>query len=399
MIDKCYIIPVEKRCNANCEFCISKSRNYNKGVDFLDINSKFIENLEVLKKKGIKKFEISGGGEPTLHSKIDVIVSLIKTIIPDSYVKLYTNGNILKNVGPVDEINISVVHYFWKTNDKIMGLNKSVSLEEKLEYFNRNNCGAKIRLSVPLINGAIDSPIELDKLIEKTKWGVDEYVVRTLYPGCPGYENMYVDFMYNNDKVIFERDNNVDDFSSIIMWSDGKLYTNWELDNLRYLNSYLLLKPDARVYINELDNLIKDNNFNVRKRILVNDFVYNAISFYQDKSKEYLNLVKRHLSNSARLFGNEGLIYILDKDVSLSDLVKYTYELKLSIREKFSFTGNYGGYVNYDGENYHLNLVHAPDPVVDFYNRDINIINNFNNVRDISDDEFSLVKKYRSFNL
>lgn len=398
MINKCYIIPVQKKCNCNCQFCISKSRNYNKDIEFLEINSNFLSSLEILKKRGIKKFEITGGGEPLLHNNIDVITKLIKTVIPNSYIKLYTNGNISREIEDVDEINISVVHYDFRINDKFMGINHGISIDEKLDYF-INNCDSKLRLSIPLMKGAIDSKDELDKFLEETKYWACEYVVRTLYPGCPNYEKLYVDFDYKDDRVVFERDNNVSDFSSIVLWSDGKLYTDWNLDKMRYMYSYMLLKPDSRIYINEIDNFIKENNFDVKKRLLVNDFVSNATKLYQDKEKEYLELVKRHLINSARLFGNEGLVYVLDKDVSFDALVKDTFDLKVAIRNNFGFTGYYGGYVNFEGENYHLNLVHAPDPIVDYYNRDLNVIEKFSNIKELSDDEFSLVKKYRSYNL
>lgn len=399
MINKCYIIPVQKACNADCKFCISKSRNYDKDVEYLQINQNLIQKLQELKQKGIKIFEITGGGEPMLHPGLEKIINLIKVIIPDSYIKLYTNGNIFKTLNNVDEINLSIVHYNSKTNDSIMRPKVGVSLREKLSYFVNNCPGIKIRLSIPLVKGGIDNKDELDELINLTKYEVNDYVVRTLYPSCANYEELYVDFNYERDEVLFERDNDVRDFSSIILWSDGKLYTNWELNEQRYLYSYLLLKPDARTYINEIDGLIQSKNFNIVKRILVNDFITNSINLYQDKSKEYLELVKRHLVNSARLFGNTGLIYVLDKNITLDELVKETFDLKVDIRNKFSFTQNYGGFVNFEGENYHLNLVHSPDVQIDFYNRDLNLIEKFTNTREIGENELSLVKKYRSFNL
>lgn len=397
MIDKCYIIPVEKSCNANCEFCISKSRDYNKGVDFLDVNSKFVENLELLKKRGIKRFEITGGGEPMLHKDIELIVKLIKSIIPDSYVKIYTNGNINRKIEGIDEVNISVAHHDTQINDQIMNpVIKGLQLEGKMLNFRRNP-GTTLRLSVPLVKGGIDSKEKLDEFINETKFLVNGYVFRTLYPGCPNYDEWFSN--YNSGSVIFERDNNVGDFSGIILWSDGKLYTDWNLDKKRNMYSYMLLKPDSRIYINEIDKYIKDSGFNINKRLLVNDFINNASNLYLDKTKEYLEIVKRHLINSATLFGNQGLVYILDKNESLDSLVKDTYDLKVAIRNNFGFTGNYGGYINYEGENFHLNLVHAPDAIVDFYNRDLNVIEKFDDTREISDEEFSLVKRYRSYNL
>ena len=89
MLDKCYIIPVQNICNCDCTFCISKSRNYDKKDELLKVDDKFIENIQLLKRRNIKKFEITGGGEPLIHPDIELIVSIIKRIIPDYYIKLY----------------------------------------------------------------------------------------------------------------------------------------------------------------------------------------------------------------------------------------------------------------------------------------------------------------------
>ena len=60
MIDKCYIVPVQKSCNCNYIFCISKTRTYDKKTEILEINDKFVENLYLLKKRNIRKIEITG---------------------------------------------------------------------------------------------------------------------------------------------------------------------------------------------------------------------------------------------------------------------------------------------------------------------------------------------------
>ena len=51
MIDKCYVIPVQKKCNCNCVFCISKTRNYDKEQELLKCDDKFIDNIKLLKKE------------------------------------------------------------------------------------------------------------------------------------------------------------------------------------------------------------------------------------------------------------------------------------------------------------------------------------------------------------
>lgn len=51
MLDKCYIVPVQKSCNCDCVFCISKSRNYDKENEILKVDNNFIENIKLLKKR------------------------------------------------------------------------------------------------------------------------------------------------------------------------------------------------------------------------------------------------------------------------------------------------------------------------------------------------------------
>ena len=48
MIEKCYVVPVQKTCNCNCEFCISKVRSYDKQEEFLIPNSEFQKNIQLL---------------------------------------------------------------------------------------------------------------------------------------------------------------------------------------------------------------------------------------------------------------------------------------------------------------------------------------------------------------
>ena len=71
--------------------------------------------------------------------------------------------------------------------------------------------------------------IRLNSFINNTSSYVDEYVVRTLYPDTPFRGALYVDFEYENEKVIFERDNCACCFDGIILWSDNEFYSNWEL--------------------------------------------------------------------------------------------------------------------------------------------------------------------------
>lgn len=398
MNKKCYIVPIEKACNCDCVFCISKSRYYDKEVSALSIDNNFIEKINLLKKRGIKRFEITGGGEPFLHHNLDVIVSLIKKIIPEAYIKVYTNGNILRCIPNIDEIDISVCHYDTLINNKFMNSSVSIDILDKLKFFRKCNSNCKIRLSIPLIKGAIDKREELEKFTKLTKDYVDEYVVRTLYPGTPDIDNLFVDFDYKQDNVIFERNNNVDNFNELILWSDGNIYKDWSLVNRRYLKSYLLLKGDAKMYINEINKLIDESGFIITDKLLLKDLVSEGELFYKDKSPEYLKLVRNHLVNISYLFGREGLIYILDSKKEMTDIYSKTLELKEKIRKLYSFTHHMNGYLSINDSLSHVNLVHCPDASEDLFDRDLSIIENLD-LREISEEEFRLIKRFRSFNI
>lgn len=395
LVPKCYIVPVQKACNCDCTFCISKTRNYDKDEEFLKVDDRFIENIYKLKKHGITRFEITGGGEPFLNKNLEEIVFTIKRIIQDSYIKLYTNGNILKKIEGIDEIDVSVVSDDIDINNKFMKGN-NISLLDKIKFFKEKNI--KLRLSIPLIKGAIDSSCKLNTLIKNTKNYVDEYVVRPLYPNTPNMENMYVDFDYEDEKVIMEKGNDVGDFNGIILWSDNNIYTNWNLNTIKHFNSYLLLKPDSKTYINEIEKLIKEKGFDIVKKLMIYDFKNSALDFYKDKDEEYLKIIKRHLDALSFLFGDNALALILDKEGSMEEVYFKTLKLKEEIRNRFSFTHAYGGYITKDNNLSHINIAHCPDPSSILFNRDLEYLMNMD-TKEISEEQFQKIKKYRSYNI
>lgn len=392
---KCYVIPTQKACNCNCNFCISKVRNYNKDTEFLQVNNNFIENIYNLKKHEINRFEITGGGEPFLNKNLQELISTIKRIIPDSYIKLYTNGNILKDIHDVDEIDISVVHNDTDINKQFMNGN-DLTLEEKINFFRKKV--PKLRLSIPLIKGGIDSKEKLNNLINNTKEKVDEYVVRTLYPGTPNLEELYLDFDFSFNKVVIERQNDFTSFDGLILWSDNQFYNSWDLNSRKYLNSYLLLKPDSRTYINEIEEQIKERGFTIKKRLLIDNFKRNILNLYGEKNEQYLQVVKRHLEAISYLFGDTALALILDKDCSIDELYYQTLKLKEELREKYSFTHAYNGYITKENNISHVNIAHCPDPLPSLFNRDINFLEAIAS-KEVDTEDFQKIKKYRSYNI
>ena len=398
MLNKCYIIPVQNTCNCDCTFCISKSRIYNKKEELLKVDNKFIKNIKLLKRRNIKKFEITGGGEPLIHPNIELIVSIIKEIIPDSYIKLYTNGFILKTIKGIDEVNLSIVSNNDEINALFMNPKNNIPFNQRVMYFRENYLSSKLRLSIPLIKGGVDTIEKLDTLIKNTIQIVDEYVVRTLYPHSLLYNDSYVDFSINNKKVIYEKDNNVSDFDGLILWSDNQIYKDFNLDKKRYLYGYLLLKPDSAIYINEIEGIIENFNLKVIKRYLINNFDKESLQFYIEKDDNYKLIIQNHIDNLVYLFGNNALIYILDGDYSYQELLEKIYNLKLKIRKQLGFTEKEHGYILKNDNISHVNLCHCPDPIISLFERDLSIIEKLSK-REISSRNHKVLKRYRSFHL
>lgn len=398
MLDKCYIVPVQKSCNCDCVFCISKSRNYDKENEILKVDNNFIENIKLLKKREIKKFEITGGGEPLLNPNIESIVNIIKEIIPDSYIKIYTNGFIFKTISGIDEVNISLVCNNDVINNLFMNPKNDNSFIKRITYYRKNYPLSKLRLSIPLIKGGVDNIDKLNKLIADTSCFVDEYVVRTLYPHSLIYEYGYVEFPIEDKRVIYEKDNDVSDFDGLILWSDNHFYKDFNLDKKRYMYGYLFLKPDSATYINEIESVIEDFDLEIIKKYLINNFDEVALQFYQEKDDDYKLIIKRHIDNLVYLFGNDALIYVLDGDGSYQKLLDKIYNLKLEIRRQFGFTEKEHGYILRDDNVSHLNLCHCSDPLISLFERDLSIIENLDKI-ELSNSEHKILKKYRSYHL
>ncbi len=313
MLDKCYIIPVQNACNCDCIFCISKSRNYDKKDELLKVDNKFIENIQLLKRRNIKKFEITGGGEPLIHPDIELIVSIIKRIIPDSYIKLYTNGFILKTIEGIDEVNLSIISDNDEINALFMDPKNNIPFNQRIMYFRENYPSSKLRLSIPLIKGGVDNIEKLDALIKNTTQIVDEYVVRTLYPHSLIYSDSYVEFPINNKKVIYEKDNDVSDFDGLILWSDNEFYKDFNLDKKRYLYGYLLLKPDSATYINEIEEII---------------FIITNMSFHKQIKNDNLNFQIVQDADKLDALGSIGIIRTIQYGTTKSRLFYEEENLK-----------------------------------------------------------------------
>lgn len=224
---KCYVVPTEKICNANCFFCITEQNHYCK-KDFLDSTEiQFQKTLEQLNRNKIKYFEVTGGGEPFLNEGLQSIIDKIREYISDAYIKLYTNGSIHREIIGINELDISTVH--WENNkiNEVYQTTPPRDLLSDLKFFYHPE-RYKIRLSVPIFKGGIDSKEKAQKLIKVTEKYVDEYVFRPLLEKTANYDKMYVDFEFSGENIEVDRECSC--FSKVLLWwTDNHIYMDWEL--------------------------------------------------------------------------------------------------------------------------------------------------------------------------
>lgn len=142
-----------------------------------------------------------------------------------------------------------------------------------------------------------------------------------------------------------------------------------------YLFSYLLLKPDASTYTNEILSLIEQKGYAYYARIYndINEIMY----LYRDKSEDYQNIIKNHLKVLSILFGPEFMLLYINmtyKTLSIEECVAAAGSLKSEIRNKYSFTHRHDGAINYNEFNVHANLVHAPDAAGVKFDEDLDFL-------------------------
>lgn len=221
------MIPVQKKCNMDCCFCSTKLHQYHHEHEMMVIDSSFYENLAYMQNREICYFELTGGGEPFLNVRLQDIIHTIRERIPDAYIKVYTNGRIHSVIEEIDELNISVIHWERRTVRDLCGYDDKISLEDHLAFF-RGNGTYKIRLSVPMISGAISNQKAASELIERTRRYVDLYAFRPLNPKTKGYAQLWADFDLNDKNVEIDRD--FCDCEEVVLWfSDNKVYRDWDL--------------------------------------------------------------------------------------------------------------------------------------------------------------------------
>lgn len=196
-----YLIPVKDKCNANCTFCYMHEKEKDElKPRFIDLSK--LENIVSELGGGVKEVEITGGGEPLLHPKIEDIVSLFQK--ENIYTKIYTNGFLLKPIKKIDEMNISRVHWDSEINNKFYRSKSHNELRDVLEYYRKP--ADKIRMQTILLKGAIDSKEKIEEFVSKYEDIVDVFMFRKLFDSCKREKDRFVEYPdLNHPKVVFDK--------------------------------------------------------------------------------------------------------------------------------------------------------------------------------------------------
>jgi wyosine [tRNA(Phe)-imidazoG37] synthetase (radical SAM superfamily) len=188
------ILPIASACQAKCWFCFSESSiSIEKEKFIVDLS-----NLNNICKKGfdlgVKRFVITGGGEPTLL-KEDVLLKIIKTakryfptvlMISNGYelaklndIELLKKMQSLINAG-LTTLAISRHHYDLSENAKIMGL--KIDSDRIFSCIKNNNLNIKIRLVCVLQkNGIMDDNTIAGYINYAKMQGIDQICFKELY--------------------------------------------------------------------------------------------------------------------------------------------------------------------------------------------------------------------------
>ena len=159
-------------CNAKCPFCVSKTtpsaglstkvnwRNFKKACRLAQIG-------------GATTVLLTGKGEPTLQPQLinDYLEYLEEFQFP--FIELQTNGIQIGNNNLDDYLNkwyqngltticLSAVHYWQDMNRKIYG-NNYPDLKKTVKKL--HDIGFTIRLSIMMLKGYVDTPVELNNIV------------------------------------------------------------------------------------------------------------------------------------------------------------------------------------------------------------------------------------------
>lgn len=229
-MEKVYLVPVKRACNANCSFCISKDYRESSIKEVMDINdpevlSNLKQSFSIIKNNfRINKFEVTGGGEPFLNKNLQCIINTIKDNFNDVYIKLYTNGFIHKKIENIEELNISRGHDNSEINNSVYLSEKQNDLEETLIFFRPTV--EELRLCTVMMKGLMDNADDYSRMVNRLDYLVDTFVLRPLIPEKNDMEKYIVDFKFEHPKL---KKDVIDCFchKNLVIGPDGKLYQDF----------------------------------------------------------------------------------------------------------------------------------------------------------------------------
>lgn len=193
---KLYVLPVERACDARCHFCITNFREPVSASSSLDPQK--LEHL--LATIDIKKIEITGGGEPTLHPAIDEIITLCGEKAPT---QLYTHGArlqesnvVAKALAKLSYLCISRAHYLEAENERIMGISYDF---QKIRDLN-----VPLKLSLLLHRSGINTAKEVQQYLQWAQGKAQKVVIRQLFEH--DYRGKLPDEFISSEQIFRELD-------------------------------------------------------------------------------------------------------------------------------------------------------------------------------------------------
>jgi len=230
---KLYVLPVETKCNAKCGFCITRVRE-RTGVLCAEDYLRVSDLKSTLNRIRATKIEITGGGEPTLHPRIEEIIDLCCS---RANTQMYTNGSLasqIRNLARLNKLCISRAHYSDSQNERIMGI--SYDIRELLKKTH------SIKLSLMLCWGGISNSQDLGFYLDWANSFTGNVVVREMFNLAYGAaKNQYVSIVDTFQKLGIEADRysgrnpiikykNLEaefEFPEMTLHADGKIRRGW----------------------------------------------------------------------------------------------------------------------------------------------------------------------------
>jgi wyosine [tRNA(Phe)-imidazoG37] synthetase (radical SAM superfamily) len=160
-----------KTCTYDCLYCqVGRTTCLTAEPGLFVPTGEVIEELkDVIEKTHPDTITLAGSGEPTLHSEIDQVISLVKDVT-DTRVALLTNGSLLwrkevrDRVLGADLIMPTLTTVFEKTFRKIHRPHRGLELPSIIEGLKelRKEYGGVVLLEIVLLSGINDNMKELE---------------------------------------------------------------------------------------------------------------------------------------------------------------------------------------------------------------------------------------------